>query len=223
MFVEDALALLARRARLPSDPLCGPGVMDAWSRKFLIDVDARVSNGQPMSTAQARVFLRLLGHVRVGLVAEGSVSDATISLMLARPRYRTEPYQSINMPREVRHLGDNLLAFRFKMAPEVIKDIKEVAAGSRLGHFFAQPRFDAEHKVWIVPVTRDTVDAIQHIITTHRFAFDEETLIYLHTVINTEEGAPVSFRIEGDQIIGDIPGNDIVAMWATHVLRGEVV
>jgi hypothetical protein len=162
--VEDlveTLMLLQLKSAVEKDP---------WKANFIYSVADQISFGRALSDAQVKVVMKLIGQHKSTLARELRLNVSDIDYILANPTYRQSVVPSKNIPREVRFVGENILAFRYKLDPVLVREIK----GLRCGRF-QKPLFNRRHRIWLVPVNRENVTDIQDIITTHKFAYDMET------------------------------------------------
>lgn len=217
MKVEDAVRLLARglwEGWLAAD------LRDEWWMGFIQSVAARVESGAPLTTEQGRIILRGLGRAKTSMLAAGVIDAASIDTLLENPSYRLDPRVSIRVPREARLLGDNLIALRFKIDHAIIAAIKNLSAYTLLGAS-AKPRFDPEHRIWVVPLTRENREAVIQIMLTHNFHIDPALVAYIDRA-SREDTAPSAFALDAEA--GAIVGyctNEIVGLWAKHVAGGQ--
>lgn len=220
--VEDALELIFN-LHLTKSKLFERVLSDPWYSRFISNVYMHVAENKPLSTEQARIVLKLVARLRPHLIEHRVAHADTIDRLLSHPVYRRLPYQSSNIPREVRYIGDNCVAFRFKYNDVILEAIKSLR---KKNEYFADDltRFDFTARVWIVRVTRDTLDPIFKIIKEHRFQFDDATLDYL-TLASNSKGKPSTFVYdpESGRIVANVCDNEIVATWVRNVLRGEVL
>lgn len=214
---EDLLALLAHRVVHLTDK----GV-DSWGVRFLANVHEHVSRGRALSTEQARVLLRIGAACRNYLVETAAVEAWQIDGLLARPRYRQELVQSTHYPREVRHVGGNLLAFRFKLHEEVRNAIKALATRQDGQEDEpSRPWFDNDTRLWIVPVTKSNLNGVMAIIRRYDFAFDDPTLEYITLCSNSPGTASTAFVAEGRIYINVCDDEPLLGM-VQHILGGRL-
>lgn len=219
MTVEDLVVIMGSLR----DVICASTHGDrVWVQSFLRNTAGRVERGGTLSTEQAKIVLRLAQRFETLLIESGRIAGQALAELVRAPVYRNEPYPSANVPREVRHLGQNLLGFRFKYNEVILEDIKRLAP--RLSCVPA-PRFwyHREHRIWVVPTTRDTLDGVQQLITKHRFEFDDAVVAFLTEAVNAQ-GRPCQFALDPalNVIAGLVPDNDLVA-WVVRRLGGEPV
>jgi hypothetical protein len=228
MFVEDLLAdFVSRIPRYVNDPVGAYFYNDTWTNSFVRSLYASVQAGRALSSEQSRVFLNIVKKLRkLGLLADVGHSDNVIDSLLLHPRYRRPPYQSTNIPREVRYLGDNKLGFRCKRIDEIVKDIKRLSATGMDASWreINRPVFNRQGRLWVVTVTAETYAAIINIIAVHDFKVDEAVIEYL-ALADSSKGQPSSFVYdpESEKIVANICDNPIVGCWMEHVLFGEIM
>lgn len=214
--IEDAQSALGERLR-----------ENQWNRKFILSLAESVKAKRALSSEQSRVFLKLVRDMKSIIVAfDDEYCDGTVSNFLEYPRHRQPPYQSSYLPKEVRYLGDNKLGFRFKRNDEILRDIKALrnrVKDTRVRDHMT-PTFHRQARMWIVPVTRETIKGVMNLIRNHNFKFDEAVWQYLLLAENSR-GEPSRFVYdpESGRIIVNVCDNDVLAAWIRHVLFGELV
>lgn len=221
MTVEDALLLMTHHYLGPL-ALGESKDIDLWTASFLTSVNSYVVQDRPLSTEQAKIVLKLLARHERAMVKAGVIDAAALAALLRSPVYRQEPYQSANVPREVRYLGGNLLGFRFKRNEAIREDLRKLKPRDDI---FEEHRswFHSEYRIWVVPVTRESLKGIAAIISTHRFDFDDAVVEYL-TECENSIGEPSAFVLDPELgILAHIPDNEAVAWWCQSILGGEVV
>lgn len=216
MTVEDAVELMALHI---TKGLFVQHLKDDWAAKFVVNVAAYTSERKPLSTEQAKIVLKLLKRVESYLIENGE-SMSGLAALLRNPAYRQEPYPSANVPREVRFLGDNMLGFRFKKNDTIVADLKALKAIQDFS--FNDLWFHREHRLWVIPVTRDSIHEIMALIARHRFDFDDMVAEYL-TVAQNNAQRPSAFvaDMEMGVIAAQVYDNEVVAWFTRNVLGGD--
>lgn len=205
---------------------------DKWYSDFIESVYGYVGSGKSLSTYQASTVLKLLKRADSMLVKNRLVQEGQIERLCLTPSYDRMPYESSNIPREVRYVGDNMLAFRFKFNDTIIKDLSSLRMKSSLATVGNGPRkpvtdvafFHKALRLWFVRVNRDTIQSIMNIIKRYRFDFDDATVDYLALASNSKsEESTFVYDPESGMIVANVCDNEVTAMWITTILRGEVI
>lgn len=230
MFVEDIF--LAIRAKCfpnhrASYELFDGLLYDSWYHRFIVDVGNQIQQGNPLSSNQSRAILRLIAKVRHHLVQYGIATAQQIDSLLASPVHRQSVYRSEVILREVRHLGDNFLGFRFKQNPEIIRRIKEIGTQpiynplSQRADRQSSVHFDWTHKIWVVAVLRHTLPQIRAVIGDFGFGIDETTIGYLRQAEHSIGGTAIFLHDqEHDALIGTVPDDPLLAAWIVQTAGG---
>jgi hypothetical protein len=198
--VEDLLELLQKCMHNPAVIKTATGVKRLeisvpWDRKFIDDLSHKTLNGNSLSTKQGEVVLKLVKKYREGLVVHG-IDDAVISALLVSPVYRNTPYQSKELPREVRFAGERKLLFRSKFNPVIVEDIKKLKPNKEwLGRNF--PYFNRAQSVWVVEVTDSNLERVMNTIKKHNFLFDEEVEQFLLACENAKGAQSRADLVDG--------------------------
>lgn len=216
--VEDALGVLAH-LHLKAG-LFIIEYEDEWAERFITNVNNHVTLGRPLSSEQSKIVLKLVRRVRDFLIEHGE-SPTRIDDLLARPVHRQAVYQSSVMPKEVRYLGDNKLGFRFKYNDIIIGDIKALVPREPT-YVHDRPWFHRDYNIWVVSVTRDSIDRIMNLIQKHRFDFDEGVIEYLALADNSKGlWSAFAYDPEIEVIAAQVNNNELVAWWSRYVVGGE--
>ena len=227
MYVDDLLlSIRSQLSILWPDPF--DNLLTDWDRTFLTSVGDHVAAGKSLSTNQAAVIGKLIGRLRHPLIRHGMATDDDLDRMLLEPEYRQALYPSLNIPREVRYLGDNILGFRFKPNDMLVASIREFGMPEMTDGFNykvdlqTRPSFNWEYRIWLVPVLRHNVTAIRAFILEYHFAPDQPTLNYLRLASNSREQSS-AFAIIDDVILANVCDHPLLAGWITEVADGGVL
>jgi hypothetical protein len=201
---------------------------DPWYQKFLQSVGNQIQNNKPLSTKQGAMILKLIARARIPIVVYGMATDDDIDEMLRRPFYRQPLYESVHIPREVRYLGDNLLAFRFRQDDNIVQSIKncELVSTDWLGlkrKLLPAPQFDWDHRLWVVPVWRHNIAALTSLIMEYHFTADQVTIDYLELAHNSLDQSSAFVIHDQDVILANVCDNPLLAGWITEVIDGLVL
>jgi len=215
--IEDCLEHLDEINWTPV-PYCGSvlEITSAWDRSFISDVAYHVREGKPISTAQGKLALKLIDRYKNHLEAKGLLKK-DIQDLLEEPEYRQQPHISVSSPREVRYLGDSKIAFRCVFNRPVIDDIKTLKSNSYL-QSSTNPKFDGEHKLWIVYVDHSNVQKTMDVIRRHNFNIDDEITEFFMEVINSK-GQKSSATIEENKIIIQCRDDELFNSWINDLNR----
>lgn len=199
-------------------------ITSSWDVNFINDVASKVRNGNSISTGQAKVVLKLIQRYKDVLVSDLCIDESKVDLVLKHPLYRQAPYESINLPREVRYAPPKYLLFRCKYNPNIINGIKKLK-GTRVFSHEANnmaevtPRFNKKHKIWAVEVTESNLDKITKVISRYNFQFDSEVEQFILKCTNAIEEKTVIEHGENEIKI-TVKNDDFLDAYITK-LRAE--
>lgn len=218
--VEDGLELIVEQMERAGSQAFDGLLGDAWTRSFLESVGDRVASAHALSTQQGVISLKLIDRVAGRLIGMGLTTDEEVKRLVLHPAYRITPYPSSNVPREVRHMGDDRFGFRFKWNMQIVRDIKNLANFGMA----CRPWFDAQYSIWLVPVSRVTLDPMMRVIAQHRFGFGEDVVAYLERCEALRD-LPSRFDVDEQTglLLATVHDNILLASWALHVEGGELV
>lgn len=220
MTVEDGILIL--ETCIGATGLFVKHRADSWATSFVHNVSEHVGNGKPLSTEQGRIILKLLTRVRLFLVAGGHVEESALDRLLARPTYAQEPTQTINVPREVRYLGEGFVGFRFKRNDAITADLKAMVRDQDFP--FDDIWFHPPHRLWVVPVNRDTLVEVLDTIERHRFQCDATAREYLESAARAlGENSSASTDHEIGLTAIQVRDDEMLSWIVREVLRAEPV
>lgn len=234
MYVEDLFLKLYEEIRRGThSPIFRN--LSVWQRNFITDVNGHLQQNKPLSTKQSVVILEIIRNCRDQLVKHRNISETTLEKILSNPQYRRPLYESTNIPKEVRHLGGNLLGFRFKKNDNLkaeVKSLCDIPMTDWLGEWLPvlsglvhnmviKPRYDWMYKIWIVPVYRFNILKITNLIATEHFALDGTTKDYMKLARRSAD-QPSLFAVdeENEILLANVCDNPLLSGWITEVVGG---
>lgn len=196
-------------------------IFSDWLFRFVGNVFMHVEDGKAISTEQSNIIMRLANKHKAFLIKRG-LDEMALSTLLKMPSHRRPPYQSSNIPREVRYIGDNKLAFRFKFNDVIIEELKQLKPKSSFAGRDQFPIWHPGYRVWIVSINRDNIERVMRVIRTQRFSFDDPVAEYL-TLASNSLNQRSSFVLDPEtgNIVANICDNEFVANWVSSVLQAE--
>jgi hypothetical protein len=201
-----------------------------WHRSFIENVTQHTRAGRPLSSNQSRMILKMINAAQAYLVDYDIANQAIITEILEFPKHRQPPYESSNVPREVRYLGDNLLGIRCKaneILTNAIKHLGKINSDPLLmpNILRSVPRFDWGYRIWIVPVHRHNLFMIFDLLSEFRIQPDQATNDYL-ALCRTSIGKESEFVFADDQqqaLRALVCDDYILASWITEIAGGVVL
>lgn len=195
-------------------------ITDTWRRSFITNVTQYANNGSPLSTAQSKIVCQISGNFHKPLAVALRVSTSDIAQAIAKPQYKQAPYQSADIKREVRYVGMNKLAFRFKLDQTVVADIKSLRTSS--SYCQSQPVFNNDYRLWIVLVDSENLEKVFNLIKRHKFDFDEPVLEYLTRCSNSRK-VPSAFVLdeESNEVYANVCNNPLLAHVVKNILKAQ--
>lgn len=195
-------------------------ITDTWRRSFITNVTQYANNGSALSTAQSKIVCQISGNYHKQLATVLNVPQADIAKSIAQPQYQQKPYQSADIKREVRYIGMNKLAFRFKLDQTVVADIKALRTSS--SYCQTQPVFNNDYRLWVVLVDSENLDKVFNLIKRHKFDFDEPVLEYLTRCSNSRK-VPSAFVLdeENNDVYANVCNNPLLAHVVKNILKGQ--
>lgn len=169
-----------------------------WDRQFISDVSNYTREGKCLSTSQSALGIKLIKRYTQHLVISG-FDQNSVEAITNSPVHRLQPYQSSNIRREVKYLGDNKLIFRFKYNPSIIEKLREMKHSNPYTNK-NYPDFNSDLKVWMVEVTVLNQEKIMSIISDFKFDFDDDVAEFFMNFENSK-GGESSCVVKEDEIV----------------------
>lgn len=187
-------------------------IKDEWSKNFISNVQAHVTNQSALSSGQSETILKMAGRYIADLHKVMRTDLTSVQQAIAHPQYRRPVYQSISVKREVRYMGTNKLAFRFKADPTVVDDLKRLRNVNSELVPSVPAQFEPQYRLWIVSVTAENLDKIFNIISRHRFEHDMGVLEYLTICKNTKNyKTTIELEPESNVLVANVVNNPMLA------------
>jgi hypothetical protein len=197
-------------------------IRDSWHQNFLRNVYNHVFMGNALSTNQGVIVLKAADKHSKTLATTLGVSQADVTAAIRTPSYETTPYQSISIPREVRYVGKDKIAFRFKLDNTVVAEIKALrSAGEAIN---SAPTWNPQYRLWIVTVTAKNIGKVFDLISRHKFHFDEPLLEYMTLCANSKTSISTFAEVpDSGQAVANICANPLLSFVVERILKGEPV
>lgn len=191
-----------------------------WNVNFISNVSMHIRHGRALTINQGKTVVKLAAN-HIGKIAALRKIDANlVKQSVSSPTYRTPPVESANIKREVRYLGGNKLAFRFKHDPIVIAEIKGLKSSSLSND---RSVFNKNFRIWVVTVSAANLEKIYSIIKKNKFEFDEDVLGFMHRCSNSKAKAPtLNYDPQSGNILIEVIDNPILEDIISLVMGGKV-
>ena len=240
MYVEDLF--LKIRNELIVSPWQKPHILpfagtidDPWHKDFIESIGIQIDLQKPLSTKQSEMVLKIIRKVRYYITSYGWMGDQELTNLLNSPNYARPIYQSTHVPKEVRYIGSNKLAFRFKFAPALNERVRKLCDVQKNSWFTEEipvrmqpyenltpkPYRNPIYNIWIVPVFRFNIQAILALIAEEQFGKDQAVENYLK-LIQKSINMPSTFKVDQEfqVILANVCDNPLLAGWITEVAEG---
>lgn len=189
-----------------------------WNVSFITSVANHIFNGRALTINQGKTIVKLAANHIAKIAAHRVTDSSAVKYAIASPSYRHPPVESANIKREVRYLGGNKLAFRFKMDPTVIAELKGLKSSSLSND---RSWFNQGLRVWVVSVSNANLDKLFSIIKNNKFEFDEDVLQYMLKCSNSKGKMPsFVYDDQSGNIIVEIVDNPILEDIVSMVMGG---
>jgi hypothetical protein len=196
-------------------------IRDQWHRNFMSSVQTYVCAGNALSTNQAQIILKVSTNHIAELCRELRSTRTTIESAIKVPVYKKSPYQSISIKREVRYIGMDKLAFRFKLDTLVVSELKALrSSGDPVN---SAPRFNHKYRLWIVSVTPGNLEKVFDIIKRHKFEFDERVLEYMTLCTNSKKAVSTFATVEDGLAVANVTNNPLLSYVVKNLMGGNPI
>jgi hypothetical protein len=217
--VEDALEELQNILWDISGPFFDKVITNTADAKFIADVAEKTKSNNRISTKQSFIVLKLLANNASLFKHSKIITIEAINRLCENPCYRLAPYQSIEIPREVRFLGHRRLGFKMKFSAQLIERIRAFKDPFEIVSK-GLPTFNSTYRIWIVEVTEHNLSKIMKFISKAYFNFDDPVVEFLQKCELACE-TPSSIEVTNDAISLVINNNELLCAWAEQVLEIE--
>jgi len=190
-------------------------ITESWDRNFISSVYQHITNKSPISTAQAKILLKLINKYSNLLILKGCNGSEILS-SISHPTYLQPPYESKNFRRSVRWGGNSCLVFRSKHNPEMTEDIKKLGM---MRIFDEKAKFNREFKLWIVPIHSGNYEKAMNFIGRYNFHFDDQVAGFLANISNSI-GQKSEVEVS-DFITIQVKDDEFFNLWLQDVLDLE--
>lgn len=184
----------------------GFGVSDKYDAKFLRSIHRRIGDETALTTRQGWALLKVLRKIDM-LGDMINLTQESIDKVLSDPQWKLPLVPSVELRSEVRHLGDNILAFRSSLG----KPFEQAAAS-------LEPTFS--HGVKLIAVTTGRVDKVIALIGEFGFEMDEATEKFLAGTLEHRNKEPRVIAMD-DHLVFDVPNNPLLAQFVHHILGAD--
>lgn len=192
---------------------------EKYDREFFWHMGFKLKNSVQISSKQADLLVKLLRKYKNAFVMLG-LSDQVFNEILNNRIFLVEPYKSSIIEREVRYLGDNILAFRFKYNPKILDELKRIK--SKRGQDNNKIYFNSEYKLWIACIDEKNISDIMKLIKSFSFNFDKDVeLFFLDSFNNSEKN--VELLLDNDKCKITVFNDKIFSDWLSYEIRMEEV
>jgi hypothetical protein len=196
MFMEDVIRTVAEnRFNLP-----------AYESKFVQSLSNRLEYGHGLTTRQGRAFIKMLGKMSW---SDSGLGKRTFEEVLADPKWKDALIPSVTHADEVRHIGDNVLAFR--------------TSNSEINRAFDDSKIPFKYGFRIIVISNQKdLDQAITFIGKYGFQMDSTTEQYLMDILdNAETKAKSTMIMENDEAFFFIPNEPMLAQFIKHVLEAD--
>jgi hypothetical protein len=189
-----------------------------WNANFISNVTTHVKHGRALTINQGKTVVKLAAN-HIGKIAALRKIDANIvKQAINTPKYNQPPVESADIKREVRYLGGNKLAFRFKHDPIVIAEIKGLKSSSLSND---RSFFHKDFRVW---VSSSNLEKVFTIIKKNKFNFDDDVLQFMLKCTNSKNKSPtLNYDAETGNILIEVIDNPIFEDLIKFALGGQAL
>lgn len=203
-------------------------IKDNWLSNFALNVTGFVNRHSPLSTKQSEIICKNAQRYSSSLATAMRKSREDINKAIAIPVHRQQPYQSANVPREVRYLGMNKLAFRCKRDPTVVADLRALGVKQPYVHqkspLGTTATWFSDQKVWVISIVNDNLEQVMDVISRHKFHFDQITAEYLTLCENSKMQISTAVMDDDEQnVYLNVCNNNLIAHLVYNLMDGKAV
>ncbi len=208
---------------------------DSWAHTFINSIIEKYNFGKPLSQRQRDVVIQTLIRHKDLILRHDPTSP--VESVISSASFKSKLYITV-AKNEIRYIGANKIAIRFKQNSSVNKDtIKNIGlpelqqVSTSPGQALYQKRtanynvmWLGTHKVWVVNINNATAVDILNIIADEKtkFEVDKETMDALDRATSPTEEV-CRFELMDDGIYCEIEDNPVVDSWIVYNLGAEIL
>lgn len=215
-FIEGVATWLYGEHEQPPEDVLNPFYV-----RFTVSVSERSRRKQPLSTKQVQTIIKFAKSDGAFFVENGVFTQEQLDELLSNKATRLTPYETFYIPREARYLGAGRVGLRFKPTGDLVSMVRTFKP---IFHreVVDSPYFDHDTKIWVIEVTRHTIDRIVEFLSMNEFHVDDALVDYFAEAI-ANRNKPTEFRYdpESGKIVAFVHDNVLHTEWIEHVLMGR--
>lgn len=178
--------------------------VSTWDKQFVSDVSTYTIGGSALSTAQAEITVKILNKY----VKLFKANEPVVRGILTAPKYRIEPYQTVEVPKEVRWAGGPVFLFRTSYNKLIQSQIRQLTGELET----IAPVSLRGIRSWRVVVDSHNIKAVMAFIQRHNYKFDDTVLEqFMHMQNNMSN--PNRVVLTDDSIQLEINNDVLAALW----------
>lgn len=222
MYIEDAIIRIATAHNISNL------IKSEWAANFVVSLYGQISSSGSLSTRQVEYFISSVADpYGNAMVDAGILQSHELESLKSEKRCRKNPYESVVVTPEIRHLGNNLIGFRFKATHSKgetmrnhIRGLSSSSTSVKGWEEDARPRFVRRYRMWVVPVTADNYKKVMRMVEESGFGIDD-TLIDFFQTCTQSINMPSVAVVNEDKIVINVKDDDVLASWAKNILGGD--
>jgi len=190
-------------------------INNKYDLKFIWDMAYKVYLDKILSSKQYELLLNILPKYKSLYMDLGLNKDQYEYWLTHKGSKTIKVYESKQIKREVRYIGDNTFAFRFIYTPELAKFMKDINKKS-----MANLRLIREHDIWLLEINERNKTDLINLISGNGFDFDSSVEQYFLEYENTKD-LPVTIDIIDEKCNISAPSHKLFATWLKRELSLE--
>lgn len=184
-------------SRVTDTPPAYPKIKNDFDLKYFWDIGYKIYLNKPISSKQYSLLVKCLRGYK-HLMLDLGFDSTQLDYWFNYTPTKLNTYESKEIKREVKYLGDNFIAFRFLVIPELIDVFKSLRSTNKF--------YFREENIYVVECNPTSIKALYTIISKYKFSFDADLENYLYFVENNKD--IVYFDINEEEI--KYPSSDII-------------
>lgn len=219
VYIEDIITAMSKSEYIWNDTDAGGGILRISKHyfQFFVDMEKKVSRGKSLSTNQCKLAIRRIQQNLEFAKAACSIDRSDLKNLLKNPVYRIPPVESVEWAKEVRWVGFNKIALKYKFNKELNESIYKLADQT-----VENTHMSDKHFLTIIPIVPGSIKYIYQFCMDNKFKMDKITEDFFKKgIYNLGKSDKIS--VENDIICITVNSSNELSDFVNHMYELENV
>ena len=210
-------------------------ITDHYDLKFIWDIGFKIKFNMKISSKQADLLVKVLSK-QADFFEKVGYSKESLDFLFENPVFRNPPYESMEIKREVRYIGNGRLAFRSLYNPKIVNDIRKIQ-GKESANYHKRVTiysisseipeenpediyFVGNYRIWVIEVTESNMNKVMRLIKGFAFEFDSDVENFFLNAENTKTLLSAAV-IDQEEMVINTYNDRFLSSWLEEVILME--